>query len=787
MSMNVNTNYKAQDAGTTATDPVTTDSSTGASSTTDPAMAQLLAEVQQAIADIEQWKLDNADILEEMDDATLSNIERIYATLKAEAVAIPAMSTLSATGGSPAAGGANAWDPQKLVDGWNPPEYISTDPDPNSAAEAAIEGDTAKYGDYAGTMRIPSGNPSDPKRVGFQMTDDMTSVTVESHGRDLIFTVGYDKDGDGKEDSRESYVIKNGTMQQGDFIISARGLTHGVTIDLTQAIRVDSGTASGKGFIIIGSDKDDVIKGSGSDDGIVGGLGADQIDGGFGDDTIYGDEGPGADGANGYIAGNFDEAAGGDDDINGGAGSDIIYAQGGNDDTVYTSDVKDKGGSVMEAENTVDNVTGANPGTGTGWLESPNGEWEEGAEEDGMVVYENTSDTNDAGEIVIDMSALPPGYTMAYGEMSADNDLILTFVNSETGETFKLKIKDFFSGSFGDNKNPSTAIPHLVINGTDENDIIDMSRVKINEGNQQGQCIEIHGMGGDDIILGPQNKMLKDGVAINAPLDSTVSNGTLNDYVNDGVFATDDNADKDGHQETGDGYHSEVKDGQIYITDDTTDDATNPDGPAEKLNIVAPDGYDWGYITQDQATGDMYVVLVKTQESGKADTIVIRIDKSLTEAGGGKLGFGDISIKHRKTDNDSWGESLPLTPFSMDDDAYSLDGGDGSDLYFAQKGSDVLDDGKDDTVEVDYGTSYVPSSDVPVSGSSDTGGSSDPDPADDPTTQDPTTTDMSDSDYKKWAEAKHEDDIDTDNDGTISSDEWDAWLADNPNPHGKST
>ncbi|MFA5811506.1 MAG: calcium-binding protein [bacterium] len=755
----INTHYKATEVASPAP------SAAASTPATDPVTAQLLAEIEKALAEIEKWKTDNGEYFEALDAKTLENLGRIEMTLKAQAALLP---TMGMSGGSGLPGeGASDWDPRDLKPEWN-----GVTPNPEDAyGQDVITADPDKYGEYGGTIKVPNnGRPTDPTQMGFQMTDDMTSVTVESHGRDLIFTVGYDKDGDGKEDAKKSYVIKDGSMQQGNFVITARGLTHGVTIDTSRAVRVDKGSATGKGFYIFGTDYDDTIKCGGGDDVAVGGFGADTIDGGLGSNTIFGDEGPGAGGANSYVSGNnFDQSSGGNDTIYAGAGTNVIYGQGGDDDTVYGAG---KGDSVMECENEqkADGTTEL-PDPASGWFESPSGDWEMN-EEDGMYVIENTSASGNAGDLSFDMSALPPGYNMAYAEMDSDMNLIITFVNNETGESFKVKVKDFFSGGFGDNSNPNTTIPHIDFYGSDENDIIDFSNIKLNEGNA-GQSIAIYGGGGDDLIMGMQNMMVKDGVDVNDPLNGTVGNGTLNDYVNDGPFATN---------ETGDGYNAEVKDGQVYITKDPN----NKDGPADRLNIVAPDGYEMGYVTQD-TEGNIYVVLVKKQESGKADTMVIKIDKSICASTGGKIGFEDISIKHRETADGgkvTWGEELPLTPFSLDDLAYTLDGGDGSDLYFVEEGSPVEDDGSDDVVEVQYDDPIEQQTPASTPTSTE-------DPKEDTKTEtiDGDTNDdgvLSDSEYKTWAKKNNPDEIDgsdgSDKDGTISSDEWDAWVKDNPNP-----
>jgi Ca2+-binding RTX toxin-like protein len=651
----INTHYKANMVDAAAQ-----------GATTDPYLDQVKADLEEALAEIEQFKEENAQWLDSMTEEQWLTLNRLEVTSKATIAAIDAGTYRSTS--APAAVDENGNllnQPQELQDGWNGVDgYV--DPD-DAYGQDLVDDDPDKYGEFGGTVNIPnSGNAAAPTSVGFQMTDDMVGITAESRGRDIIVTVEYE------DGTKKSWVVKEGTVRPEPIIISARGLTHGVTMDFSRVMRASTGEYPGypygqrSGFYIHGTDYKDTIIGTQSDDAIVAYAGNDTIDAMAGNDTVYGDE---------YYQTSGDQTMGygGDDTIKGGAGDDILYGGGGLD----TSFKSDKGEAVAETEGWVNDVTdAANIPPSDDWFDSPGDDWVVTDEvEDGMVVIENQS--GEAGSMTLTM---PDGYNMAYAEMDGDGNLVITFVGDEG--TFKVMIEDFFSKFQNDD------VVRLVFEGGSENDIIDFSRVEITN-----QTISIYGEGGDDLIMGAENALLSDGVDMENLLESQRnSNGELEGYVEEGIFASDDYAD--GDNTSADGYHSEAKDGYIEITADPND----PDGPAEKLNINAPDGYDHGYITTD-AAGNTYVILVKQTESGKAETIVIKVNSSLCGPGG--LSYDDIKIKHGVVDDDetTWGNPLELTWISSDIEDYLLDGGGGNDIVFTQKGG--YTDGAEDVVEVE--------------------------------------------------------------------------------------
>lgn len=670
----IDTNFKANAAGTT-----------GAG---DAGLAQLMAEVQEALREIEEFKAQNAEWLSE---EHLNELDRLEVTLKAESAAMGAYGTSGAAGGSGAAGSESWLDaPDELQPEWNgiPDGFI------NSFDEDAAGLSDPKYGEYAGTIEIPnSGRVDSPTKIGFQMTDDMLGITAESKGRDIVITVRYDYDGDGVEDARKSWVIKEGTVRPEPIIISAYGVGHGVEIDCSRVIRINDGSYEGfhagtkSGFYIHGSEYDDVIRGTQANDAIVGYAGDDLLEGQAGNDKLWGDE---------YyeVAGSFDPDYGGNDEINGGAGEDIGYGGGGID----TSHKADRGESITEDERSIDDVVTDAPPVSDWFQDIGGGDWEYEGMEDGVAVIRNTS--GEAGELDIYM---PPGYNMAYAERDADGSLIITFVGDEG--TFKIKIEDFFTEFAGED--PDARIPRLNFIGSDDADIIDFSRVTVSS-----QVININGEGGDDIILGANSDLLKDGVDLDN-MTSSQRNPALQNYIDD-FFAYEDGG-------TG-GYAAEVDGDQIHIgKDDGVADADR----AEVLNICAPEGYEKAYIAEDPATGDLILILVKPgQGDEKAKTIVVRIDEDLG------LDYNQISIffagdiegegeARRQTYTDG---PIP-TPVSISAFDYTLDGGSGADLLFNWSGGKTNRDSEDDVVEGDIdpaGGSYIDGS---GNGVGETGGS----------------------------------------------------------------
>ena len=614
---------------------------------------------------------------EYMTDEQRAEMERIKATLMAQDAALENNEYFDAN--NPGTGTADETQyvtSESLADlgtGWNG-GLIS-----NYADDAAIL--TADDGEYMGTVEIESsGDPSNPTKLGFSVNDELEKelmgeggsiekVEVSSRGRDLVYTViGKDKDGN---EVRKSWVVKEGTVRPEPMIINCTGLSHAITIDCSQAYRVSDGSYNSyygvsRGFYIHGTSGNDTIYGSQGDDKIVAWEGDDYIDGMAGNDTVWGDEY--------YEAGGSFSENGGRDTIRGGAGSDTMYG-GGNIDTRFRSDNASVNNpeATYEFENVADDVSGAIPET-SNWVQT---DWDV-SEEDGMVVLEQGAELEGGGEIHINM---PEGYNMAFAEVGPDGkSLVITFVGEDANGnpiTFQMKIKDFMQGSTG--LSPEDVIK-LNFTGSDSSDIIDFHKVM----GLTNQIVNISGGAGDDIILGATNELLSQGIAYDDLLESSVSGSALNNYVTEGVVY-EDSEDPSGYVAR---YDSAS--GRIIISDDPISTENH-----EAIRIMAPEGFETGYVATDPYSGNMLVILVNPTTK---ETIVIEIDSSA-----GALDHNDIIVGTRTAsefdetgDYDAdWAEGFQewpgLTPISLDPNDYTINGGEGRDLGFAPKGTKFTD------------------------------------------------------------------------------------------------
>jgi len=633
---------------------------------------ELKAEVDGALAELQEFKEQNAEWLSE---ENLMEMERLEATLEAESAALDAYGE-GYYGAPGAVGGVDPtlWElPQDLTPGWNgvPDDHIGIfQEDADRLAE-----DPAWYGEYMGTVQIPnSGDPMAPTNIGYQMSGNEVACYLESRGRDLVLTVE-------TTDGNYSWFIEEGSVRPEPLIISALGLD-GVVIDCHRAFRQQGE------LYIHGSEGHDEIHGAQSGTGIVAYSGDDMIYGGAGNDVIYGDE-------HYQMSGQFDLSYGGHDTISGGAGNDIMYG-GAGIDTQFASDSKE---SVNEFEN-VENDLVMDPPDPDMWFSSDVWELAEDESEDGMLVFRNESPDGFGGDIDIFLEQME-GYNMAFGEMDADGSLIINIVGDEG--TFKVKLEDFFNEQFGA-ENPIDRIVRLNMHGTDGSEIMSFDKVEVTS-----QVINISGGAGDDIILGAQNKLLKDGIDLEKVTQSQKNGaGVLQGHVNGGIFAADEEHqyNEDGDLTKWCGYQATVDSGQIVITEDD-DPTTETEGI---LCLKAPDGYIHGYITSD-AAGNSYIIMVKPTSSGDAKTLVVKVDASLG------LGYNEILVKNEITlqvgegnvDSKDLGAPFTLTAISLEEYDYVIDGGAGEDLIFAPEGTKVLDDsGEVVWEEVDNGMSPPP-------------------------------------------------------------------------------
>ncbi len=650
------------------------DSSTG----TDAAYyADLKTRLEDALRELEEVKANYGSTL---NDETYAHLLQMEAMLKAEVAGVDGLPALS--GGS-TGGTTDPWSsPTGLPAGFSVPEGSTLDTTQN-ADDAAICDDPSSY---QGTINYELSGSTDS--LNFSLQDDsITEVELISKGRDLVLVVH-------RGDTTESWVIKDGTVRSEPILIDATLMGHSVTIDASRSLRVSDGNHGQPyglvtGFQIWGSNFDDTIYGSQGVDGIVGLRGNDVIDGGAGNDVIFGDDKYDITPAT-EIDGVALDSTNSRDDIRGGAGNDQIYG-GAGIDTSYESDAtditrpKDMGGTVQD-----DMAQAPDPDD---WFSNPDGNWEVEEDDDGTIVIRHTG--TEGGRMDIDMDSME-GYTMAMADVDPDdpNSLIITFVGQDADgnpQTFNVRIEGFFESSEG--VPPEEAVITLNIFGSEEGDIIDFHKIMGDAYALKSQNINIYGMGGNDIILGAEARLMKDGVDVTNWDESTVGDRGLTRAVEQDVFAYDDD----------DGYEPSVEDGMIVIRDAATED---PDVVNRTVNLIAPDGYDHGYVTVGE-DGCTYVVLVKNDGSG--DTVVFKFEDTNLEA-------SDIFFWDQKLDRDdssSTATEIQLIPIMFENDVdvnedgnpdwNMLSGGEGEDVVFGNENSNFDDpDGEDFIVEGDF-------------------------------------------------------------------------------------
>ncbi|NLD27282.1 MAG: calcium-binding protein [Myxococcales bacterium] len=594
----------------------------------------------EILARLEQMDAFEKEYGEYLSDEKRALFEELKLTLNATLTAIRT-NGLGGAGGTAGTGEDSIWDwPQGLNVGWNGIPEDSIKQDANDAAKVAS---TAEGGEYMGTIIPPnSGNPLKPTVYGFQMGEDMSEVYLTSSGKDLILTVIYEN-GD-----KKSWLIKDGSVRKEPLVISALGLKGPVVIDCKKAY-----LAEGQ-LYLHGSEGDDIIFGAQSSTKIVGWGGNDTITGGANNDQIWGDE-------HYELAGSYSKRYGGEDTINGGAGYDTIYG-GGKSDTVFSTD---KGEGVTEHEITVENASAGAP-SNTSWIESE--QWiNQGTTGDGTIIYTNEGN-GEGGTIDLDM---PPGYTMAFGDIDSDGkSLVITFVN-EAGESFKVKFENFFSGSFH-GENPEDAIVRLNFRGSDGNDIISFDRIPA--AIVKTQIINIEGGNGDDIILGVKNQLWAQGVDVNNLEESNrTSAGEINVYVNGhegGVFSGNNGDDPT----TYGGYKAEGKGDHVFIS------AVDGEEQSGTITINPPEGFEYGYQGKD-GNGNTVIILVDPQESGPAKTLVIKIDHRID--GAQVLVKSSVSTTEDGITETTEGNIWNLTEISLRPEDYVIDSGNGNDLVVA--------------------------------------------------------------------------------------------------------
>lgn len=664
-------------------------------------LEDLQNDINEAIDQIEQVE---GEWDEYLTDEQQAELERLKATLTAESTALD---------------GCGYYDPNNLdaVDGVDYAQRESLDDLGSgwtgglisSYTEDAdmLEGDD---GDYMGTIEIEaSGDPMNPTKLGFSADDDfveteigpdgtITEIRVSSRGRDMVLTI-IGVDGDGQE-VRKSWVIREGTVRPEPIIINTTELTRytgdGVIIDASQTYRISDGSYNSyygvtRGLYIHGTVGNDTIYGSQGDDKIVAWEGDDYIDAMAGNDTAWGDEY--------YDTGGSFSTNGGRDTIRGGVGNDTLYG-GGNIDTRFRSDNPSATNpeAVYEFENIADDTTTAIPGindvvesTTTGW---------DALEQDGMIVMEN-NDTAGGGNIDLSM---PPGYNMAFAEIGSDGtSLVITFVGEDANGnpiTFQMKIKNFMRASVG---GAPVDVTRLNFTGSDEGDIIDFHKVQ-----GTNNVVSISGGAGDDIIIGASNDVLSYGISYDDLLSSSYS-GTSSYVSNEGVLFED--------PEDPSGYMAEYNSttGRIDIKNDPTYDANEYGDPHEAIRIAAPEGFETGFVAQDPATGALLIILINPTTK---ETIVLEI--ATQDLDYNSITVGNLTASDAEMTGDyeeDWSENFEwwpgLTPISLVEEDYLIQGGAGQDMAFAPEGT-IFDQDVEEVVEGTFdgmGLNNVPNED----------------------------------------------------------------------------
>lgn len=649
----INTNFKA--------DSVSYDDSSYSGD-----VAQTRNDLEQALRELEQFASENATWLTE---EALNDMERLKVFMKAEMAAIDAYGQGGGYGpmGPDSDLGGSSWNlPSDLQAGWNILDNGTLRIEEDSG-DAALFSDSEKYGEYVGTVNFESG------RIVFSLQDDnIDKVEVNSIGKDLALTVTY------KDGSKKTWNVKNGSVRSEGFAIDGSRMNDKITIDCSGSLRISDGKHGSRygertGFQIWGSNYDDTLIGSQGIDRVFGLAGNDKIRGMAGDDLLFGDEPYAIEGYSATYSSDIEGFPAGDDDIRGGEGADTIYG-GAGIDTGYASDsttaanpdvLNDMGGDIQ-------NDTANAPAVDPSWF-APDGNWATEVDDDGTIVLSHVGE--EGGQIDI---TLPEGYNMAFADTDPDGSaLVITFVGYDTDgnpATFKVKIEDFFNSSFA--SDPSKAIVTLNISGSEVSDIIDFSKIT----GLENQNINIYGKGGNDIILGVDSALVRDGIDTSNPLESTASERDLIEYEESGILIESEDAGSDG-------WETRVDGNQIVVTSDGT--AHDED---DVVRIVAEDGYDHGYITVDE-DGDTCVILVNDE----GDTIVIKFEDE-------NLNYQNIFILDRRpespTEDDYDGSDateIRLIPidFAAFEDWYAIDGGDGSDVLFGIEGSNFNSEGED--------------------------------------------------------------------------------------------
>lgn len=633
----INTNFKANDViqGTETTSQ-------------DAYIQELRIRVEEALRDLDQFTEGNQQW---MNEELLRKSEFLAVTLKAEAAALAANGVQGYN-----ADGTPADTMLELPPALNPLWNVSE----NGTIRIRDNARDAEYfenaDEYQGTVY------HEDSRLAFSLQDEnIDRLDVITKGKDLIYTLTY------LDGSKKSWVLKDGTVSATTLIIESTQMTHGVTIDLSGAIRVGDGTylpyGTDSGFQVHGSMFRDRIYGSQGADGIAGFGGNDFVNAMGGSDTVFGD--------GVYSAGAFGEE-GGDDELSGGSGNDRIYG-GSGIDIGYNSDkdevVEDMGGGFRDDTTRLPSLSD--------WM-NLDSNWEAERDENGDVILRRIGEEGGT----IDITTMPAGFENVIASMEPERmTLVLTFTGKNSRGnpiTATMRIEGFFDEPPG--CDPSAAVTTLNVTGNDEGNILDFHNAFVTN-----QNINLYGAGEDDIVLGVQSRMLAEGVDIENITRSSISAGRLRNYESQDPFAYSDDED------LFEGYESSVEGGYINISaaEEPAVSAASLDDTS--VTIVAPEGFNHGYTYINPSDGRTYVTLVNNE----GETIVYRFDSEYLDYT--NIFFVDRRPESVTEDDPSVTPVSPieLIPFSFEEVMYTLSGGEGSDMIFGYGGSNFETDGDD--------------------------------------------------------------------------------------------
>ena len=226
----------------------------------------------------------------------------------------------------------------------------------------------------------------------------------------------------------------------------------------------------------------------------------------------------------------------------------------------------------------------------------------------------------------------------------------------------------------------------LNIEGNDQDNIIDFGQVGKGTDHVMRNVIHIKGGAGDDMLIAPQNALIKDGLTWRDMQQSSDILGTLHQpYIDQNGLFPNLNTNTDAAQNNWDA----TSNGREIVLQK----GNNAEIAGQQISISAPAGFKNGYYywdSQPDGKKDMIVVLVKKEPGSKPETIVIRIKnvKSNTSIHASEIPTPPTpsGIDGEAPPQRAGGGSLNLIPLMNDPRQTYLDGGTGDDMGF---GSDL--------------------------------------------------------------------------------------------------